>query len=336
MTSKGKASENIAKLRWRAEEFARGKVAPSPEDLESLPPQDLRQMFHELSVHQIELEMQNEELRRTQAQLDAARARYFDLYDLAPVGYCIISHEGLILEANLTVITLLDIARAALVRQPITRFIHREDQDIYYRHRKQLFGTGEPQACELRMVKKDGTALWMRMAAIVALDPSASSKNGSKGMPVSRVVMSDITERKGVESALARSEALLRTTQQLTHIGSWEWDVETQSMSWTEEMYHLHDFKPGGSTPGPKNLARSQECYLPADRPMIQAAFQRCLREGKPYDLELSFTTAKGRQIRVRTVAEPVLETGKVVRVVGFIMDITDRRAQMLTEPSGG
>ncbi len=105
-------------------------------------------------MHQIELEMQNEELRRPQAELDAARARYFDLYDLAPVGYCTLSEKGLILEANLTAATLLGVARGALVKQPISRFILKEDQDIYYLHRKQLFETGEPQTCELRIDEK--------------------------------------------------------------------------------------------------------------------------------------------------------------------------------------
>jgi len=66
--------------------------------------------------------MQNEELRRTQADLEASRARYFDLYDLAPVGYFTISERGLILEANLTAATLLGVARGALIKQPLTRF----------------------------------------------------------------------------------------------------------------------------------------------------------------------------------------------------------------------
>jgi len=79
-------------------------------------------VLHDLRVHQIELEMQNEELRRTQADLEASRARYFDLYDLAPVGYFTISERGLILEANLTAATLLGVARGALIKQPLTRF----------------------------------------------------------------------------------------------------------------------------------------------------------------------------------------------------------------------
>jgi PAS domain S-box-containing protein len=183
-------------LRQRAEEVFWKKAARMPENLAALSPDEVRQMLHELQVHQIELEVQNEELRRAQAELDASRARYFDLYDLAPVGYCTLSEKGLIMEANLTAATLLGVARSALIKQQLTRFILKEDQDIHHQHRKQLFEThstssgqaGEPQACELRMVKKDRKAFWVRLESTTAQDVD--------GAPVCRVVMSDITERK--------------------------------------------------------------------------------------------------------------------------------------------
>lgn len=98
-------------LRRQAEEIARGNAGQSPENIATLSPEETRRMLHELRVHQIELEMQNEELCRAQVELSAAKARYFDLYDLAPVGYCTISEQGLILQANLTAATLLGVAR---------------------------------------------------------------------------------------------------------------------------------------------------------------------------------------------------------------------------------
>ncbi|MGE5531846.1 MAG: PAS domain S-box protein, partial [Bacteroidota bacterium] len=182
-------------LRQQAEEIARKEAAPSSEDLESRSPEGTRQTLHELRVHQIELEMQNEELRRMQAELEAARARYFDLYDLAPVGYCTLSEQGLILEANLTAATLLGVARSALVKQPISRFIFPEDQAIYYLFRKQLFETGTPQACELRMRRADAAPFWARLEATVAPDAA--------GAPGCRVVLSDITARRQLEEAQA-------------------------------------------------------------------------------------------------------------------------------------
>jgi PAS domain S-box-containing protein len=177
-------------------------------------------MLHELRVHQIELEMQNKELRRTQLELDAARERYFDLYDLAPVGYCTVSEMGLILEANAAAATLLGADRGALVQQPITRFILKEDQDIYYLHRKQLLETpsilrqgslqapscqaSEPQACELRMVRMDGTAFWAHLAETAA-------RQDAVGEPRYRVVLSDITERKRAERELQESKQLIES-----------------------------------------------------------------------------------------------------------------------------
>ena len=150
-------------------------------------------MLHELRVHQIELEMQNEELRRTQGELEASRSRYFDLYDLAPVGYLTLSYHGLILEANLTAAKLFGVARKQLVKQPVTRFIVREDQDIYYRYCKQFFETGAPRACELRMLRADAAQFWARLEATAAQD--------ADGAPMYRVVVSDINERKQIEDA---------------------------------------------------------------------------------------------------------------------------------------
>ena len=102
-------------LRQRAEaKFS----ADKPPVQASRSPEATEQVLHELEVHQIELEMQNDELRRTQSELEAARARYFDLYDLAPVGYVTLSETGLILEANLTAAQMLGVDRRALVKQP--------------------------------------------------------------------------------------------------------------------------------------------------------------------------------------------------------------------------
>ena len=102
MIGKDNSTVDVGSLRRQAEKIAREKAAQSPEDIESLSPDEIRQILHELRVHQIELEMQNEELRLAQVKMDAARARYFNLYDLAPVGYCTLSEKGLILEGNLT------------------------------------------------------------------------------------------------------------------------------------------------------------------------------------------------------------------------------------------
>ena len=221
MTGKDRRLGQNAELRRQVEEMLRNQGVPScpvgevqgaSEHLEPPSPENILATLHDLRVHQIELDMQNEELRRTQAALGAERERYVDLYDQAPVGYCTVSDQDLLIEANLSVATLLGVARDALIKQPISRFIFKEDQDIYYLFRRQRFGAGKSQACELRMVTIDGTAFWAHLQATVVQDEGNA--------PVCHLVMTDITERKQAETEREKLEEQLRASQKMEAIGN--------------------------------------------------------------------------------------------------------------------
>ncbi|MFH1811063.1 MAG: PAS domain-containing protein, partial [Pseudomonadota bacterium] len=164
------------------------KPAPKKPAPKKPTPEQHPALLHDLRVHQIELELQNEELRRTQLELEASRTRYFELYDLAPVGYLTLSDKGQILEANLTAASLLGVTRSALGHQMLTHFVLPEDQDIFYHHRAMLFGTGEPQSCELRLLRQGAPALWARLQGTLGHDEA--------GAPLCRLTFSDISRRK--------------------------------------------------------------------------------------------------------------------------------------------
>jgi PAS domain S-box-containing protein len=155
---------------------------------------------HELKVHQIELEMQNDELRLTRQELESSRARYFDLYNLAPVGYCTIDKQGLILEANLTAARQLGVERGVLVQQPISRFIFSEDQDVYTNSCRELFATGTAQTCEVRVQPLAGAPYWARMEGNIA--------RAGDGSLSYRLVISDITEHKQLEAEVVKARNL--------------------------------------------------------------------------------------------------------------------------------
>ncbi len=196
MTEKDKSRmpDDQSDLRRRAEEMLRKQHG----ELNKIAPAGLELMFHELQVHQIELEMQNDELRRTQQELEASREKYFDLYDLAPVGYFSINEKGIILEANLTAAALLGKERSDLVNRPFSRFIFMEDQDIYYLCHKQLVKTHSQQAGEMRMLRKDGAPFWARFDISIGW--------GTDDTTGTRVVIVDISKRKQIEEALTESE----------------------------------------------------------------------------------------------------------------------------------
>jgi two-component system sensor histidine kinase/response regulator len=188
----------------------------------------------ELKVHQLELEIQNEELRQAQGELDAVRARYFDLYDLAPVGYLTLSEKGLILEANLTAASLLGIERGALVTQRFASFIFPEDGDIYYLRRKKLFETGEPQACEFRLARNGSDAFWARVEAALAHD--------ADGSPVCRVVLSDITAQKKDADALRHNEERHRAILQTGMDGFWRADAQGRLLEVNETYCRMSGY----------------------------------------------------------------------------------------------
>ncbi len=196
---------SLQALRGRAEGLAQA-LAPFPaSDLEALSYETMRKMVHELQVHQIELEMQNEELRQTQLELDGARARYFDLYDLAPVGYCTVSAQGLILETNFTAAALMNLARSDLVNKPVSRFIVKADQDAYYQCRKALLDTGAPQDCELQIIKNNGAPFWVHLQLSAARDGA--------GALVQRMVLSDVSERRCLDGVLEAKNSELEVAR---------------------------------------------------------------------------------------------------------------------------
>jgi PAS domain S-box-containing protein len=173
-------------------------------------PAIFQKIVHQLQVHQIELEMQNEEIRRTQFELEIARLRYFDLYDLAPVGYCTLSEQGLILEGNLMAAKLFDCSRGDLVNKPMSRFVCKVDQDIYYLHRKRLLSTGAPQTCEVRIINNSGEPIWVNL--------NSSFEKDSDGVPFLRIVITDISARKQAELTLRLAEERYHSEQNQNQI----------------------------------------------------------------------------------------------------------------------
>ncbi len=244
-------NEKKSALRRRAEE----KSAPSLHYIEAQTPEQIQEMLHELRVHQIELEMQNEELRQVQSKLEAERARYYAFYNLSPVGFLTISEKGLILEANIIAASMLGMCLSALVNQPITRFIFREDQDIYYLHRKRCRGTpkepgrdsarityaGEAQAFELRMLKKDGSSFWARMESLTVQDFSLESGHGDDDATVCRVVVTDITGRKCAEEALQKAFDDIKTLRGILPICAWCKKIRDDDGYWNQVEVYLHN-----------------------------------------------------------------------------------------------
>ncbi|MBF0462001.1 MAG: PAS domain S-box protein [Magnetococcales bacterium] len=400
------------------------------------------QLAHELHVHQIELEMQNEELRRAQTELAISRDRYRDLYDFAPAGYLTLTDAGLITEANLTGAALLGMARDRLHRCGFIRFIHpdniarwqrffatllrdgqqsselllqRGDQSPFQAHldglyqatrdnlpamvcliltdisaRQQaeetlrlsdealrlretillnvdegivltraddgtivytnpkferLFGYAPDQlhgkhisllnaptdktpaetaaiiqtdlqqtgrwAGEICNQRQDGTIFW----CYATVSTFAHREFGTVWVSIHR----DISEQKRVEQKLAESTQLLLETERMGKVGGWELQTNTGKLTWTEEIYRIHEVDPAFEP----TVAQAIQFYPPPARARIAEAVQRAIEQGEPYDLELELITAKGSLRHVHTIGKA---DAAHHRIYGFFQDITERK----------
>jgi len=191
-------------LRLRAEEKTFLDEATT---LQTSSPEEVKSLLHDLRVHQIELVAQLEELHLAHAELEASRSRYFDLYDLAPVGYCTLSKDGFIKVVNLAFATMFGMARTVLINRLLSRFIFPEDQNIYYRHIKKLFEINEVQSWEMRMVRADGFMFWVHLQCTLMLGGECW------------ITLNDISERKKAEEEKVALDHQLLQAHKLESLG---------------------------------------------------------------------------------------------------------------------
>ena len=188
-------SDNVASLRRKAEEKLRTQL----ERLQELSDRDIQELVHELGTHQIELEMQNEELRKARDELESSRNQYAELYDFAPVGYFTIDAHGLIEGVNLTGAHMLGIERGLLLKRPFISFIaEAADSDIFSKHCSEVFKKQGNQTCEIRLKRKDGAAFYAQLQ-------STAKENIDGKAGYIRTMIIDVTDRRRAEDALQKA-----------------------------------------------------------------------------------------------------------------------------------
>jgi PAS domain S-box-containing protein len=241
-----------------------------------------------------------------------------NLYDFAPVGYLTFSAAGLILEANLTIIKMLGVEKNDVLQHPLSNFIFREDQDIFYRYRKQLFEFPILQACELRLVKPDGSYFFVKLEGVVVEDSEGQS----------RMTVSDVTARHHIEKALHESEERHRIISELTSDYMYSVMVhpnktgETNWLSGSVEritgytVAEIRDMEGGWNT-----------LVHPDELPGFISLWHKLLANETLVHEYRIFT--KGGDVRwLRDYKTPVWDEteGRVTLILGAVQDITERK----------
>jgi len=261
----------------------------------------------EEALQQLNNELEQRVEQRT-AALAASERDFRDLADNALIGIYRSTVKGEIKYANQTLARMMGfdspedlIREGALMR-------HRDPADRQAIIQK-LQRDGKVESYELVVLNKSGEPRNVLLSARIDGDQLTST-------------ILDITERKRAEEKLNRLLDLLNLTARMARVGGWELDVESQTLTWSDEVYRIHEVDPSVKP----NVTEAINFYAPESRPLISAAVQAGIESGTPWDLELELITAKGRRIWVRALGMAERKNGKTVRLFGAFQDITERK----------
>jgi len=331
MTENKSGENRTARLRRLAEESSRESAS---EIARTMAEQDYQVLVHELQVHQIELEMQNEELRMAQGQLGESLAKYSDLYDFAPVGYLTLNREGLILEANLTLGAQLGIERGRLIDTPLWLYAAPPDRAKLRSHLDQVFKANERRTCEVRLQRPGGPELYVQLDSIRVLNVD--------GAELCRTSVTDISIRKEAEGALIRvhDELERRVEERTAELSENERKYRKLSQEFQTLLNAISDtlillspemevlWTNGGNALALNEAASDpvgQYCYkLLHDRSALSedSPVTRCFDTAEK---EVEVLTHKGAVLDIR--AFPIKEAERVVSVLMLASDITEKMA---------
>ncbi len=199
------ASTDAAELRRRAEEWQKARQT----ETDQRETNDTERPCHELQVHQVELEMQNEELRNAMVQIEESRTRYSDLYEFAPIGYLTLDGNGLVLEANLNIARQLGIERSRLVGSPLSLYIVAADRNAFRSHLGSVLKDKTHQACEARFMKDGGGDFHALLDTIFIMDAVGERRV--------RTSVTDITEHAKQTREIEHLNRLYSVLSRVSH-----------------------------------------------------------------------------------------------------------------------
>jgi PAS domain S-box-containing protein len=278
--------------------------------------EDAARLVHELQVHQVELEMQNDELRGTQGELEASRDRYSTLYHQAPIGYLTIDRRGKIQEVNLTATAMLGMERAHLLGQHLAMFVNREDAAAFFRYQRDVLVEERKQGRDFRMRRAGGPAFIGHLDSVA--DPASKDADGRCTQFFA--VLTDVSGLRQTEARLQESEARFRELAERI-----------------EDVFYVRDARGAltyvspaferiwGQSAAP--LLGKTSAWLETidleDRDRVADAWAR-MREGAPVSEVYRIRRRDGASRWVHSRAFPVLGAdGRVDHFVGVVRDVS-------------
>ena len=249
-------------------------------------------------------------------ELIKAREQYRTLIDNANEAI-VVAQDGYLKFVNRTVLELFPgYSEKELMNTPFTDFIHADDRGrIIEKFRKRINNEPLSPRNEYRIIMKDGSIRWTDIGtALIDWNSKPASLN----------FITDITEHKRAEEMLRSEQIMLARTEGIAHIGSWAWDVASDTVTWSDELFRIFQWDPQEGAP---SFAEQSAIYPPEDMARLQQAVEAAVANGTPYELELRAFRKDGETLSclARGIAEMAM-AGRAVRLFGSLQDITERK----------
>tara|TARA_R110002072_G_scaffold84678_2_gene191954 strand:- start:1611 stop:7277 length:5667 start_codon:yes stop_codon:yes gene_type:complete len=254
------------------------------------------------------------ERERAQSNLLLSERRFRGLFEQAAVGMVLFSEQGHFLRVNERFTQMIGYSREDLLKRGRDDVTHPSDRELEIKYANQILaGDIESASWEKRYLRADGNAIWcnLTLSLLPATDQESRHLIG---------IIEDITERREALEALRQNQNLLRIAGDVAKIGGWTIDLPTQTLTWSEEVFSIHDL-PAGDTP---DFESAINFYREEDRDTVKHCVEQCMYAGKPYHFELELVTANNRHVWVRSSGEAVRDAeNNIVRVQGALQDIS-------------
>lgn len=258
------------------------------------------------------------DLKMTELALRESEARFRGTFEQAAVGICHSTTDGRFMRINARFCELLGYSINEVLAKTFVEITHPDDVDADLANVRALLAREiETYSMEKRYVRKDGGVIWVNLTVSLALD--------NDGAPSYFIgVVEEITRRKQDEARLLRSETTLASAQRMAHVGSWHWNLETDSAEWSAEMYRILGIDPETTAP---SYERFLECVHPSDRGRLKGRLEHTILSGGDTRTELRVIRPTGEQRNLYATVETERSGAGAVRtVLGTLQDITERK----------
>ena len=277
---------------------------------------DIQALFQELQVHQIELEMQNDELKTANEELELQQIKFSDIYNLAPLGYLILDSHGVIEAVNHAGYLLINKGKAGLIGKRMIQLVLPEYKDLFYKFFRAMQTSQARQSCQIKMAPAEGGEFYAQVEGV-----SVSTFSGTVMQYYIAVI--DITERIHTEKSLADIKERLELSLEASSAGTWELELETMKL-YLDEFNHNICAIPQGGFDGRYHTFLN--LVHPDDRQLVDEHFRKSINYEKEMDVACRLINIR-QQVRYLSIRGHVIhELGRARRLVGIMIDITDKR----------